>query len=42
MKAYWYDASSPSEVNTESITSLEGASTLVAGLAGLIALLMSF
>ena len=40
MMAYWFDAWSG--LSSESITSLEGASTLVVGLAGLVALLMSF
>ena len=41
MKAYWFDAGDGS-IETEDITSLNGASTIVAGLAGLVALLMSF
>ena len=38
--AYWYDAGDT--LYEESITSLDGASTIVAGLAGFVALLMSF
>ena len=41
MKAYWYDAGADT-LDEESITSLDGASTIVAGLAGFVALLMSF
>ena len=41
MKAYWYDAGDGT-YTSEDITSLDGASTIVAGLAGFVALLMSF
>ena len=40
MMAYWFEAWSG--LSSESITSLKGASAPVAGLAGLVALLMSF